>query len=105
MRDCPNGAIGWAHSLGRVQNMFPEWFVNFIEKTRPIEQKLILLILDSHYSHVQNADVIGWPSSVVAREAGCCTKGSGFEFRERHGMSNCPSLASPIAERFCAQNW
>ena len=46
------------------------------------------------------------PSCVVTRGAGCCTKGPGFEFRVRHGMSNCPSMASPMGPHkwFCAKN-
>ncbi|XP_063218965.1 uncharacterized protein LOC134529129 [Bacillus rossius redtenbacheri] len=59
MRGCPDGVVGRAHPSGWVQsNLFTEWFTHFIKKTCPTEQRPVLLILDGHYSHVRNPDVI-----------------------------------------------
>lgn len=59
MKGCPPGSIGRAHPSGWVQsNLFTEWFAHFIEKVVPKEESPVLLILDGHYSHVRNVDVI-----------------------------------------------
>ncbi|KAK0074602.1 hypothetical protein PV326_012306, partial [Microctonus aethiopoides] len=39
-------------------NFFTEWFKHFIEKTNPTDVSSILLILDGHYSHTRNLDVL-----------------------------------------------
>ncbi|KAJ4429070.1 hypothetical protein ANN_26071 [Periplaneta americana] len=59
MRGSPPGAVGFAHPSGWVQsNIFAQWLMHFIEKVAPKEESPVLLILDGHYSHVRNLDVI-----------------------------------------------
>ncbi|CAH2013916.1 unnamed protein product [Acanthoscelides obtectus] len=59
MKGCPPGSIGRAHPSGWVQsNIFTDWFAHFIEKVCPTENSPVLLILDGHYSHVRNPDLI-----------------------------------------------
>lgn len=35
-----------------------QWFRNFIEFANPTEEKPVLLLLDGHFSHTQNIDLI-----------------------------------------------
>ena len=59
MKGCPPGAVGFAHPSGWIQNeLFTKWFTHFVEHARPSERSPILLILDGHYSHTRNIDVI-----------------------------------------------
>lgn len=59
MKGAPPGSIGRAHPSGWVQaNLFTDWLRHFVEKTKPTETSPILLILDGHFSHVRNIDVI-----------------------------------------------
>lgn len=59
MKGAPPGSIGRAHPSGWVQsNLFTQWFEHFISKTAPTEKSPVLLILDGHYSHTRNVDVI-----------------------------------------------
>lgn len=59
MRGAPPGTIGVAHPSGWVQtNIFTQWFNHFIEKVKPSEESPVILILDGHYSHVRNVDLI-----------------------------------------------
>nr|CAH7747809.1 unnamed protein product [Callosobruchus chinensis] len=39
-------------------NLFTEWFEHFLEHVKPSEGSPVLLILDGHYSHTKNIDVI-----------------------------------------------
>nr|CAI5862407.1 unnamed protein product [Callosobruchus analis] len=39
-------------------NLFTEWFEHFLEHVKPSEGSPALLILDGHYSHTKNIDVI-----------------------------------------------
>lgn len=58
-KGAPPGSIGRAHPSGWVQaHHFMEWFQHFIDKTVPTEKSPVLLILDGHYSHTRNLDVI-----------------------------------------------
>lgn len=55
----PPGAIGKCHPSGWVQSyLFTEWFSHFIEHTKPTSDSPVLLILDGHFSHTRNLDVI-----------------------------------------------
>ncbi|KAI5715791.1 hypothetical protein M8J77_022459 [Diaphorina citri] len=55
----PPGTIGRAHPSGWVQtNLFTDWFKMFIERTVPTEKSPVLLIMDGHYSHTRNLDVL-----------------------------------------------
>lgn len=59
MRRAAPGTIGVAHPSGWVQtNIFTHWFNHFIEKVKPSEESPVILILDGHYSHVRNVDLI-----------------------------------------------
>ena len=59
MKGAPPGAIGRCHPSGWVQSyLFTEWFSHFIENTRPTADSPVLLILDGHFSHTRNLDVI-----------------------------------------------
>ncbi|XP_069693143.1 tigger transposable element-derived protein 1-like [Periplaneta americana] len=59
MRGAPPGSISACHPSGWVQsNLFKQWFEHFIEKTKPSDDSPVLLIMDGHYSHTRNIDVI-----------------------------------------------
>ncbi|KAL0809939.1 hypothetical protein ABMA28_010794 [Loxostege sticticalis] len=59
MRGCPPGAEGVAHPSGWIQmNIFTDWFKHFIKHTNPTPESRVLLILDGHFSHTRNIDVI-----------------------------------------------
>ncbi|XP_072945514.1 uncharacterized protein [Epargyreus clarus] len=59
MRGCPPGAQGVAHPSGWIQiNIFTDWFKHFIKHTHPTPDSRVLLILDGHFSHTRNIDVI-----------------------------------------------
>jgi len=63
MKGAPSGSIGVAHPSGWVQtNLFTQWFKHFIDKTNPNKNKPILLLLDGHYSHTKNIDLINLTS-------------------------------------------
>ncbi|KAJ8932378.1 hypothetical protein NQ318_004531 [Aromia moschata] len=64
MIGAPPGSVGVAHPSGWVQmNIFTKWFQHFVEKVNPSEDSPVLLILDGHYSHVRNIDVIDFALS------------------------------------------
>ncbi|CAG4969864.1 unnamed protein product [Parnassius apollo] len=57
-------AVGVAHPSGWIQmQIFTDWFKHFIKHTKPTPESKVLLILDGHYSHTRNIDVID-----IARE-------------------------------------
>nr|CAI5849892.1 unnamed protein product [Callosobruchus analis] len=59
MRGAPPGSIGRAHPSGWIQtSLFTKWFEHFLEHVKPSEGSPVLLILDGHYSHTKNIDVI-----------------------------------------------
>lgn len=59
MDGAPPGAISACHPSGWVQqNIFTDWFRHFVKYTRPSKGDQIILILDGHYSHTRNIDVI-----------------------------------------------
>lgn len=59
MKGSPPGSVGVAHPSGWVQShIFTQWFQHFIRYSKPNEQNPVLLILDGHYSHTRNIDVI-----------------------------------------------
>lgn len=59
MKGAPPGSLGVAHPSGWVQtNLFTQWFEHFIAKTKPTEKDPILLLLDGHYTHTHNLDLI-----------------------------------------------
>lgn len=59
MRGAPPGSIYAVHPSGWIQhNLFTQWFQHFIQFVKPSENDPVLLILDGHYSHTRNMDVI-----------------------------------------------
>jgi len=59
MRGAPVGSIGRAHPSGWIQtHLFTEWFQHFVEYVKPTEASPVLLILDGHYSHTKNIELI-----------------------------------------------
>lgn len=59
MKGAPYGAIAAYHPSGWIQApLFTRWFEHFLNIVKPSEQSPVLLILDGHYSHTRNVDVI-----------------------------------------------
>ncbi|CAH2099225.1 unnamed protein product [Euphydryas editha] len=47
------------HPSGWIQtHLFTEWFQHFVEYVKPTEASPVLLILDGHYSHTKNIELI-----------------------------------------------
>ena len=44
---------GWTHS-----KIFTHWFLHFIKHTKPTKEDPVILVLDGHYSHTRNMEVI-----------------------------------------------
>ncbi|XP_036334788.1 uncharacterized protein LOC118745442 [Rhagoletis pomonella] len=66
MKDAPPGAKFSCHLSGWVQiPIFTNWFKHFLEFTKPTKEEPALLILDGHYSHTRNIELID-----LARENG-----------------------------------
>lgn len=59
MRGAPPGSISACHPSGWIQSqLFTDWFQHFLGKVKPTAESPVLLILDGHYSHSRNLDVI-----------------------------------------------
>lgn len=59
MKDSPPGSKSACHLSGWVQiPIFTEWFKHFLKETKPSETEPVLLILDGHYSHTRNVEVL-----------------------------------------------
>ncbi|XP_012540412.1 uncharacterized protein LOC105838982 [Monomorium pharaonis] len=59
MKGAPPCAIGVANQSGWVQsNLFIQWFKHFINKIKPNQHDPILLLLDGHYSHIKNIELM-----------------------------------------------
>ena len=55
----PPGSIAACHPSGWIQqHIFTQWLKHFIEFVKPSRKDPVLLILDGHYSHTRNIDVI-----------------------------------------------
>lgn len=55
----PPGTIAACHPSGWIQTyIFTQWFHHFLMVTKPTTENLVVLILDGHYSHTRNFDVI-----------------------------------------------
>lgn len=55
----PPGSIFATHPSGWIQqNLFTAWMDHFIKITAPNKDNPVILILDGHYSHTRNVDVI-----------------------------------------------
>lgn len=58
-KGAPPGTIFAAHPSGWIQIVsFTQWFRHFIEFVYPTKEKPVLLLLDGHFSHTQNIDLI-----------------------------------------------
>lgn len=59
MRGAPPGAIVSCHPSGWFQNhLFTEWFRHILGQVKPTAESPAFLILDRHYNHSRNLDVI-----------------------------------------------
>ncbi|KAJ8941970.1 hypothetical protein NQ314_010190 [Rhamnusium bicolor] len=59
MRGAPPGSIYAVHPSGWIQqNLFTQWFQHFISFVKPSAEDPVLLVLDGHYSHTRNVNVI-----------------------------------------------
>lgn len=59
MNGTPPGTTYSCHESGWIQTeSFTEWFMDFIKYTRPTEEDPVVLVLDGHYSHTRNLEVI-----------------------------------------------
>lgn len=62
----PPGTIAGCHPSGWIQpELFTKWLNHFVSIVRPSKEDPILLVLDGHYSHTRNVDVID-----IARDNG-----------------------------------
>uniref|UniRef100_A0A1Y1N7V7 DDE-1 domain-containing protein n=1 Tax=Photinus pyralis TaxID=7054 RepID=A0A1Y1N7V7_PHOPY len=60
----PPGTIAKCHPSGWIQqDLFTAWFHHFIKHVKPCVDDQVVLILDGHYSHTRNIDIIN-----IARE-------------------------------------
>lgn len=58
-KGAPDGSLIRVHPSGWVQtHLFTEWFEMFIDSTNPTETNPVLLVLDGHYTHTRNINVI-----------------------------------------------
>lgn len=59
MKNAPPGSIASFHPSGWIQvNGFTKWFKHFIAITKPSQDDPVLLILDGHYSHTKNIELL-----------------------------------------------
>lgn len=59
LNGAPLGSIARCHPSGWIQSeIFNAWLKHFIESTHPSPDDPVMLILDGHYSHTRNIDVI-----------------------------------------------
>lgn len=64
MDGAPPGSVGKCHPSGWIQSyLFTQWMDHFITHVKPSLEDPVILILDGHYTHTRNMDVI-----VKARE-------------------------------------
>ena len=55
----PPGTIAGCHPSGWIQqHLFTQWLHHFISHVKPSREDPVVLILDGHYSHTRNLDVI-----------------------------------------------
>lgn len=59
MKGAPAGSIARCHPSGWIQaDIFLDWFEHFIKHTKPTKEDPVLLVLDGHYSHTRNVNLI-----------------------------------------------
>lgn len=55
----PPGTIAGCHPSGWIQqHLFTQWFRHFVKHTKPSADDPVVLVLDGHYSHTRNLDLI-----------------------------------------------
>ena len=53
------GTIHGCHPSRWIQSeIFSQWFLHFIKHTKPTKEDSVILVLDGHYSHTRNLEVI-----------------------------------------------
>jgi len=59
MNGTPPGSIHVCHPSGWIQSeIFSQWFLHFIKHTKPTKEYPVILVLDGHYAHTRNLEVI-----------------------------------------------
>jgi hypothetical protein len=59
MDGAPAGSFAAFHLSGWIlMDIFTKWFDNFVHFIKPSADDSVLLIVDSHYSHTKNLDVV-----------------------------------------------
>lgn len=59
MKGAPMGSIGRAHPSGWIQtHLFTERFQHFVGYVKETETSPVLLLLDGHYSHTKNIELV-----------------------------------------------
>lgn len=59
MDGAPPGSISACHISGWVQtDIFSKWFDHFVKYSKPTDEEPVILVLDGHYSHTRNIEVI-----------------------------------------------
>jgi hypothetical protein len=59
MNGTPPGSIHACHPSGWIQREdFFQWFLHFIKHTKPTKEDPVILVLDGHYSHTRNMEII-----------------------------------------------
>jgi hypothetical protein len=55
----PPGTVGVCHPSGWIElEIFTKWFQHFIENVKSSPDDPVLLVLDGHYSHTRNVEII-----------------------------------------------
>lgn len=58
-KGAPPGTVFAVHPSGWIQtHLFTMWLEHFVKFTKPTEEHPVLLVLDGHFSHTKNIDVI-----------------------------------------------
>jgi len=59
MNVTPPGSIHAWHPSGWMRSeIFSQWFLHFIKRTKPTREDPVILVLDGHYSHTRNLEII-----------------------------------------------
>jgi len=68
LEGAPSGAWGEFNKTGWIsEELFAKWFKEFVEFSKPpVDAETRLLLLDGHYSHKKNADIIdlAWDNNI-----------------------------------------
>ena len=67
MNGTPPGSVHTCHHSGWIESeIFSQWFLHFVKHTKPTKEDPVILVLDGHYSHTRNLEVItlAWENRV-----------------------------------------